>query len=186
MSQDIARTTSNVTPFPGTNQFQRAEARFNSIFAKRQFARAFVFVWDEETFSFTDQCALSSAPHREELVKFAKSISDDVVAIGYPLVIEDGFHHPLIKRNENIPNNSVGSFIGAPVRDVSGKTVAVLCIIDSQTCTWTEGDTFTVMDFARQIGINWKADLSSEDTLEGGAKVRFSPRDPMSRTVAGS
>lgn len=91
---------------------------------------------------------------------------------GKPLAISDTREHGLYKENKNVSDLNMVSYLGVPVRLLSGEIVGALCIIDHVPRDWSEEEIGLLEDMAYtlvtelELRIKTKSELHNPEALE--------------------
>ena len=68
------------------------------------------------------------------------SICQHVVAMDFPLVIDDTITHPLLQSNLAFDELRIAAYLGAPVHARSGKPVGAICALELRQRRWSQAD----------------------------------------------
>lgn len=84
-------------------------------------------------------------------IPLSHSICQHVVAMNFPLVVDDALAHPLTRNNSAVAEFGVGAYLGAPLHYERIRERGALCAIDMHRRRWSQSDVSTVLSAARQI-----------------------------------
>lgn len=79
------------------------------------------------------------------------SICQHVVAMDYPLVVDDALTHPLVKLNGAVRELGINAYLGAPIRYESDDLRGAICALDTYRRLWTKAEIKTILDAAADI-----------------------------------
>ena len=78
------------------------------------------------------------------------SICQHVVAMDFPLLVDDAMTHPLLRGNGAVDQMGVCAYLGAPIRRRDGRPCGAICAIETQPRRWTTEDLSLVLKAARR------------------------------------
>ncbi|WP_300030495.1 GAF domain-containing protein [uncultured Roseobacter sp.] len=82
-------------------------------------------------------------------------VCEHTVAMGFPLIVDDAFNHPLLTGNPAVTELGIGSYAGAPLFRIDGQAGGAICAMQPHIHRWS----------AAQIEIILEASRSAEKVL---------------------
>jgi GAF domain-containing protein len=74
------------------------------------------------------------------IIPLDHSICQHVVAMDYPLVIEDALTHPLVLGNKAVEQLGVLAYLGAPIYQSGLVPIGAVCAIETRRRRWSDED----------------------------------------------
>lgn len=101
-----------------------------------------------------------------QAIPLSHSICQHVVAMDFPLVVDDALAHPLIRNNGAVTELGIAAYLGAPLHYDRIRARGSLCAVDMHRRRWSRDDVSTVLNAARQINqmISGEREICDQDT----------------------
>ncbi|MEM1362353.1 MAG: GAF domain-containing protein [Pseudomonadota bacterium] len=101
------------------------------------------------------QCVLAKSGQKMEykkgqVIPTSHTICHHTASMGVPLIIDDTFAHPLVKRSKAVTEGGVGAYMGVPI-DMEGQEKRVICAVNFRRKQWKDVENFLMTEAARYI-----------------------------------
>lgn len=127
-----------------------------SKFLSKQLSAPAAFVLSTADIATSCDTGLAILPNRHsQNFRIIAQVCRHVAEMGKRLIIDDAHTHPFFGDIEGATGAGISSYIGAPVKDAQGKTVGVVCVIDSKIRNWTFVELTLLTEIAREIAADW-------------------------------
>ena len=100
------------------------------------------------------------------------SYCQHVIGSGEPLVVENALDHPLVRENRATREAGLGSYVGLPLKNQAGRTMATLCVADFQAREWDSRGIEALTALADLLMRELRTRLVAEEQLQQG-EARF-------------
>ena len=76
-------------------------------------------------------------------------VCEHTVAMGFPLVVDDAFNHPLLVSNPSVRELGIGSYAGAPLFRPDGTASGTVCAMQDHIYRWSTEQIEAILTSAR-------------------------------------
>lgn len=106
---------------------------------------------DEERQHLIVNSGLVLPKRMTDAMPLTHSICQHVIAMDFPLIVDDAVLHPLVSRNGAVTELGIAAYLGAPIRYQCDDKRGALCVLDTHRRRWTNAEIKTVVDAAAAV-----------------------------------
>ena len=77
-------------------------------------------------------------------------VCEHTVEMGFPLIVDDAFNHPLLRGNPAVSELGIGSYAGAPVFRRNGRAAGTVCAMLPHIHRWNPEQIESILTASRQ------------------------------------